>query len=64
MRIAGRRITRAMIIEHVWNGIRGAILDSLREMDWSPRDLRRKARRLEDAHNAKLNWPWNWASPC
>src|SRR5208283_3457272 len=27
--------------------IRGAILDSLREMDWSPRDLRRKARRLE-----------------
>ena len=25
--------------------IRGAILDSLREMDWSPRDLRRKARR-------------------
>jgi RNA polymerase sigma factor FliA len=31
--------------------IRGAILDSLREMDWSPRDLRRKARRLEDAQN-------------
>ena len=30
--------------------IRGAILDSLREMDWSPRDLRRKARRIEDAH--------------
>lgn len=29
----------------------GAILDSLREMDWSPRDLRRKARRLEEAHN-------------
>lgn len=28
--------------------IRGAILDSLREMDWSPRDLRRKARRVED----------------
>ena len=28
--------------------IRGAILDSLRAMDWSPRDLRRKARRLED----------------
>ncbi len=27
--------------------IRGAILDSLRDMDWSPRDLRRKARRLE-----------------
>jgi RNA polymerase sigma factor FliA len=31
--------------------IRGVILDSLREMDWSPRDLRRKARRLEEAHN-------------
>jgi RNA polymerase sigma factor for flagellar operon FliA len=31
--------------------IRGAILDSLREMDWSPRDLRRKARRLEEAHH-------------
>ncbi len=30
--------------------IRGAILDSLREMDWSPRDLRRKARRLDEAH--------------
>ena len=28
--------------------IRGAILDSLREMDWSPRDLRRKARRVEE----------------
>jgi RNA polymerase sigma factor for flagellar operon FliA len=31
--------------------IRGAILDSLRELDWSPRDLRRKARRLEEAHH-------------
>ena len=27
--------------------IRGAILDSLRELDWSPRDLRRKARMIE-----------------
>src|SRR5438132_13210697 len=27
--------------------IRGAILDSLREMDWSPRDLRRQSRRVE-----------------
>src|SRR5229473_7101061 len=26
--------------------IRGAILDSLREMDWSPRDLRRQSRRV------------------
>jgi RNA polymerase sigma factor for flagellar operon FliA len=31
--------------------IRGAILDSLREMDWSPRDLRRKARKIEETHN-------------
>jgi len=30
--------------------IRGAILDSLRELDWSPRDLRRKARLLEQTH--------------
>ena len=30
--------------------IRGAILDSLREMDWSPRRLRREARRIEEAH--------------
>ena len=30
--------------------IRGAILDSLREMDWSPRDLRRKARMLDEVH--------------
>jgi RNA polymerase sigma factor FliA len=30
--------------------IRGAILDSLREMDWSPRALRRKSRQLEESH--------------
>jgi RNA polymerase sigma factor for flagellar operon FliA len=30
--------------------IRGAILDSLRQMDWSPRKLRRQARRIEEAH--------------
>ena len=30
--------------------IRGAILDSLRELDWSPRDLRRKARQIEEVH--------------
>src|SRR5450755_3363239 len=30
--------------------IRGAILDSLRGLDWSPRDLRRKARQMEVAH--------------
>jgi RNA polymerase sigma factor for flagellar operon FliA len=29
--------------------IRGAILDSLRQIDWSPRVLRRQARRLEQA---------------
>ena len=31
--------------------IRGAILDSLRELDWSPRDLRRQARMIEEAHD-------------
>ena len=30
--------------------IRGAVLDSLREMDWSPRSLRRQAREVEQAH--------------
>jgi RNA polymerase sigma factor FliA len=29
--------------------IRGAMLDSLREMDWSPRDLRRKSRAMAEA---------------
>jgi len=40
--------------------IRGAILDSLRNLDWSPRTLRRKARELEDAHvrlRARLGRP-------
>ena len=32
--------------------IRGAILDSLRQVDWSPRTLRRQARRLEAAISA------------
>jgi RNA polymerase sigma factor for flagellar operon FliA len=32
--------------------IRGAMLDSLREMDWGPRDLRRKGRRIEEAERA------------
>src|SRR5258708_10251941 len=31
--------------------IRGAILDSLRELDWSPRELRRKGRLVEQAHS-------------
>jgi len=30
--------------------IRGAILDSLRELDWSPRDLRRKGRLVESTY--------------
>lgn len=30
--------------------IRGAILDSLRELDWGPRELRRNGRRVEEAH--------------
>jgi RNA polymerase sigma factor FliA len=29
--------------------IRGAIFDSLREMDWAPRELRRKARQVNEA---------------
>ncbi len=32
--------------------IRGAILDSLRTLDWSPRDLRRKGRAAEEAVRA------------
>ncbi len=32
--------------------IRGAILDSLRSLDWSPRDLRRKGREAEEAIRA------------
>ncbi|HXM66835.1 MAG TPA: FliA/WhiG family RNA polymerase sigma factor [Candidatus Acidoferrum sp.] len=31
--------------------IRGAILDSLREMDWGPRELRRKGRLVEEARH-------------
>lgn len=31
--------------------IRGAILDSLRDLDWSPRTLRREARRIEAVHS-------------
>jgi RNA polymerase sigma factor for flagellar operon FliA len=31
--------------------IKGAILDSLRELDWGSRSLRRKAREVEEAHN-------------
>ncbi len=30
--------------------IRGAILDSLRELDWGPRDLRRQVRIIDEAH--------------
>ncbi len=40
--------------------IRGAILDSLRSLDWSPRELRRKARGIEEAGHrlqARLNRP-------
>jgi len=40
--------------------IQGAILDSLRDLDWSPRPLRRRARQLEAAHQrlrARLGRP-------
>jgi RNA polymerase sigma factor FliA len=40
--------------------IRGAILDSLREMDWGPRELRRKARSVEEAQR-KLSMTLNRA---
>ena len=42
--------------------IRGAILDSLREMDWGPRELRRKARKVEEAHR-KLSLDLNNRQP-
>src|SRR6266542_1699081 len=32
-------------------GLLETILDSLREMDWSPRDLRRQSLRVEEGHN-------------
>jgi len=35
--------------------IRGAILDELRSMDWVPRSIRQKARKVEDAY-AKLEY--------
>ena len=35
--------------------IRGAILDSLRMLDWSPRELRRKGRAVEEAIRALTN---------
>src|SRR3989454_707407 len=54
--------------------IRGAILDSLREMDWSPRDLRRQSRRVERPITIcarflaevppNPNWRSNWNSRC
>ncbi len=40
--------------------IRGEILDSLRRLDWSPRDLRKKARYIEQVHRklrARLGHP-------
>src|SRR5260370_31768010 len=42
--------------------IRGAILDSLREMDWGPRELRRKARRGEEGQR-KLSMDLSRAPP-
>ena len=35
--------------------VRGAILDSLRTLDWSPRELRRKGRAVEEAIRAVTN---------
>ena len=41
--------------------IRGAILDSLRTLDWSPRDLRRKGRAVEEAVRAFDRAPGTFA---
>jgi RNA polymerase sigma factor for flagellar operon FliA len=44
--------------------IRGAILDSLRTLDWSPRELRRKGRAVEEAIRvltARMGYPPNEA---
>jgi RNA polymerase sigma factor for flagellar operon FliA len=40
---------RAQLMSYAKFRIRGAILDGLRDLDWSPRDLRRQARRIEGA---------------
>jgi len=52
--------------------IRGAILDSLRTLDWSPRELRRKGRAVEEAirvltarmamRRTRPRWPRRWSS--
>ena len=39
--------------------IRGAILDSLRTLDWSPRSLRRKGRAVEEAFRALSARVWD-----
>jgi len=53
--------------------IRGAILDSLRTLDWSPRELRRKGRAVEEAIRVltaraghapeEVRWPRRWTRP-
>jgi RNA polymerase sigma factor for flagellar operon FliA len=43
------RTKRVQFASYAKFRIRGAMLDSLREMDWGPRDLRRKGRRVEEA---------------
>jgi RNA polymerase sigma factor FliA len=40
---------QALFRTYAQHRIRGAILDSLRALDWSPRELRRKGRAVEDA---------------
>src|SRR5664279_5004680 len=44
--------------------IRGAILDSLREMDWSPRDLRRKSLSLIHISEPTRRTPISYAVFC
>src|SRR6201989_2577027 len=40
---------KAQVKSYAQFRVRGAILDSLRVLDWSPRDLRRKGRAVEEA---------------
>src|SRR4029077_7903537 len=39
-----------LLKSHARFRIRGAIIDSLRQLDWSPRNLRRQSRSVEEAH--------------
>ena len=54
--------------------VRGAMLDELRRMDWVPRTIHEKARKIQDAmggwnknwaaRRRKRRWPRRWGCPC